>query len=111
MYDQQPSYLPATHHRCRRRMDEAGEVGILMLIYNGIVGKIKDGGKSVVKLEIPPLEKKTRGARFDLVINQSGVTAIGLQAEMVKEISDQGRIWGINDDKTKEKTFALTEYV
>ncbi len=42
------------------------------------------GGKSVLKLEIPPLDKKTRGACFDLVLNQAGVTAFGLQAELVK---------------------------
>ncbi len=34
---------------------KAGEVGVFM--YNGKVGTIRDGGR-VVKLEIPPLEKK-----------------------------------------------------
>ncbi len=63
-------------------------------------------GGRVVKLEIPPGEKKTGGPEFGLIINKTGVTDIGVQIEMVKKISAQDGMWYISDDKNKGELFA-----
>ncbi len=48
----------------------------------------------------------TGGPEFGLIINQAGVTDIGVQVEMVKEISAQDWMWFIRNDKNKGETFA-----
>ncbi len=41
-----------------------------------------------------------------MIINQAEVTDIGVQVEMMKEISAQDWMWYISNDKNKRETFA-----
>ncbi len=52
------------------------------------------------------MKENTGGSDFGLIINQTGVTDIREQAEMVKEISAQHWMWYNSNDKNKRETFA-----
>ncbi len=54
----------------------------------------------MAKLEIPPLEKTGR-PEFGLIFNQFGVTDIGAQIEMLKEISAKDCMGYIGSEKKR----------